>query len=136
LIFGLEYFTAAPYEPHWIGHLKVSPSLVLLVALWFFTVGAIVTVSSVILYKFPEKHRKLGVVITVFSILGGELVALIGGILAIAWKPNPAPSPIEKITRICLKCGRVLKEDGLSVRFCPYCGKNLEILTKKEKKES
>jgi len=60
--------------------------------------GIIVIISGVMLYSRPSKHTTWGVVIVVFSALSvlgsmmggfgvGVLLGLVGGILAITWKP-------------------------------------------------
>ncbi len=83
------------------------------------------------------EHTKWGIIIIVFSILGGgTILGLIGGILALVYSPRPVgsapnaqpyspysqPAPQQPITRICPQCGRVLDED---VKFCPHCGRQL-----------
>jgi len=124
LFYGIVFLNMGPSGYVRFGGMNLRSDQVLLVSLWFLTVGAIVILGSFMLYERPENHRKWGVVITVFSILGGGILGVIGGTLAIVWKPTPTPSTIEKITRICPQCGRVLKEDP-NVKFCPYCGNEL-----------
>ena len=99
----------------------------------------------------PMEHSKWGALILVFSILDalsvlGALLAFIGGILALVYKPIPIsgqpmyqqpygqpqtytspPPPAyaqsqQPITRICPQCGRVVNEN---TKFCPHCGKQL-----------
>ncbi len=65
--------------------------------------GMLVLVGAIMLYAHPEQHVTWGVIILVFSILsiftslGGFLIGLIlgiiGGALAIAWKPRAVPFP-------------------------------------------
>jgi len=103
------------------------------VGFWSLICGIIVVVAAVKLNSNPMEHTKWGVIILVFSIIGlGSLLGLIGGILALVYKPQAfAPQrPIawtqqtgsQVITRICPQCGRVLSEE---IKFCPYCGKEL-----------
>jgi Family of unknown function (DUF6114)/zinc-ribbon domain len=65
--------------------------------------GILILVGAIMLYTHPEQHVTWGVIILVFSILsiftslGGFLVGLIlgiiGGALAISWKPRAVPFP-------------------------------------------
>ena len=61
--------------------------------------GAIVIVSALMLNRKPEQHSTWGVLIVLFSVLSmlggamggfglGLVLGLIGGILAITWKPT------------------------------------------------
>lgn len=103
------------------------------VGFWSLICGIIVIVAAVKLNSYPMEHTKWGVFILVFSIIGlGPLLGLIGGILALVYKPQTsAPQrPTawteqigpQVIARICPQCGRVLSEE---IKFCPYCGKEL-----------
>jgi len=120
--------------------------------------GAWMLITSILIIAFagklksnPLEHSKWGALILVFSIIGvGGLFGLIGGILALVYKPilvGAAPqyvpqqpyygqppqqaayqqppqqyAPQQPITRICPQCGRVVQEN---LRFCPNCGKQL-----------
>jgi predicted RNA-binding Zn-ribbon protein involved in translation (DUF1610 family) len=68
----------------------------------------------------------MGVIILVFGILGGvNIFGIIGGALALAYKPITAsqvPIPPQVISRTCPQCGRAIEEN---TKFCPYCGKQL-----------
>ncbi len=98
----------------------------------------------------PIEHTKWGILIVIFSIIGvGGLFGLIGGILALVYKPIPegapqydasqpqyyAPPPQQpayapsqpawnqqQATRVCPQCGRIVQANE---RFCPNCGKQL-----------
>jgi hypothetical protein len=107
-------------------------------------------ISSVMILKYagnlkanPLEHSKYGVRILIFSIIGvGGLLGLIGGILAMTYKPimvgaqpqygqpqygappvygQPYAGP-QPTTRACPQCGRVVQDN---VRFCPNCGRQL-----------
>ena len=67
--------------------------------------GAIIIISAVMLNSKPHEHTTWGVLIVVFSVLSifggamggfgiGLVLGLIGGVLAITWKPTE--SQIEK----------------------------------------
>jgi hypothetical protein len=64
--------------------------------------GAIVIISAVMLNKKPEEHNTWGTLIIVFSVLSifggmsgfgaGLILGLVGGILAITWRPPVKPT--------------------------------------------
>jgi len=65
--------------------------------------GAIVIVSAVVLNKKPEEHSTWGMIIVIFSVLSifggamgglgaGLILGLVGGVLAITWKPTQTPA--------------------------------------------
>jgi hypothetical protein len=62
--------------------------------------GLIITLGSVLMYKNPSSTHMWGIVILILSIISGlNIIALIGGILAIFWKPRrqgplPPPAPM------------------------------------------
>jgi len=109
---------------------------------WMLITAILIIVFAVKLNNKPLEHSKWGALILVFSIIGlGGLFGLIGGILALTYKPimvgaqpqyapqqqyGPPPGytqpPPQQITRICPQCGRVVPEN---IRFCPNCGKQL-----------
>lgn len=109
--------------------------------LWIGFCSLLVVIGAIMMNQSPEKARTWGIIVLIFSVIGlGSILGLIGGILAIVWKPSvqmPPPSQPyapyqptasytpqypQQITRICPQCGRVLTQD---VKFCPYCGKQL-----------
>jgi len=93
------------------------------IGLWSMITAIIVIISAYDLHSDPWEHTKWGVIIIIFSVIGlGTILGLIGGILAIVYKPEesaPYYPPTEAIKRFCPKCGRLLNE---RTRFCPYCG--------------
>jgi hypothetical protein len=109
---------------------------------WMLITSILIIVFALKLNANPLEHSKWGALILVFSIIGlGGLFGLIGGILALVYKPimvgaqpqypqqqqyGPPPGytqpPPQQATRVCPQCGRVVPD---SVRFCPNCGKQL-----------
>jgi RNA polymerase subunit RPABC4/transcription elongation factor Spt4 len=100
-------------------------------------VGGGVLLLGVLVHLQPKRHTIYGVLILVLAVVSlvsffggfflGFVLALVGGILAIAYDPSPVPGPIQyvmapPILRVCPKCGRVV---DLSHRFCPFCGNPL-----------
>jgi len=66
--------------------------------------GIIVIVSAVMLYSRPTQHSTWGVLILIFSVLSlfgsmmgglgvGLILGIIGGVLAIIWKPPASTTP-------------------------------------------
>jgi hypothetical protein len=107
--------------------------------------GTWMIISSILIIIFatklnvnPLEHTKWGALILVFSIvgLGGGLLGIIGGILALVYKPiivgapqqfasqaqTYIPPPQQSMTRVCPQCGRIVQANE---RFCPNCGKQL-----------
>lgn len=127
------------------GLFGFSWSILVGFGIWMLITSILIMVFAGKLKSEPMEHSKWGALILVFSIIGvGGLFGLIGGILALVYKPIPVqsiPQPYtqpaqsyppqysqqppqqQRITRICPQCGRVLDED---TRFCPHCGKQLE----------
>jgi hypothetical protein len=135
-------------------------------SIWILIASILVLYGGKAAYSRPAEHTKWGIVILLFSIIGlglyflsigtdwtgilgsiAAIMGIIGGILALAFKPAPAPSqPYQQsyaqtgyppppqagyqqpyaqqqpIKRICPNCGRVVDE---TLRFCPNCGKSL-----------
>lgn len=93
--------------------------------------GLLTLIGAIMLYVSPNQAQLWGIIVIVFSIISlffclggfiiGMILGIVGGALAIAWKPTRETPP--QIKRICPNCGRVIKED---VKFCPYCGKELK----------
>jgi hypothetical protein len=96
------------------------------IGVWSIICSALIIFSATRLNEEPWEHVKWGIIILVFSIVGiWTLLGLIGGILALVYKPEstvPPPPSVQAVTRICPRCGRVIKED---MKFCPYCGNEL-----------
>jgi hypothetical protein len=95
-------------------------------------IGILVVVFGVLLSMHPGNHTMYGALIVVFAIVSwitafggffiGFLLALIGGILALTFKPTAPVVWQQPIQRVCPKCGRVVDPN---VKFCPACGNAL-----------
>lgn len=68
--------------------------------------GVIVIIGAIMMNSKPEQHTMWGVIVLVFSLVSwvgalggffiGFILALIGGILGITWKPSVAPPPTQQ----------------------------------------
>jgi hypothetical protein len=95
-------------------------------------IGILTVVFAVLLGMHSANHTMYGVLIIVFSIISwitafggfflGFLLALIGGILAVTFKPTVPVVWQQPVQRVCPKCGRVVDPN---VKFCPACGNSL-----------
>jgi hypothetical protein len=94
--------------------------------------GILIVVFAILLHMRPEQHTIYGVLILVFSIISlssffggfvlGFILALVGGILALTFKPTAPVVWQQPVQRVCPKCGRVVDPN---VKFCPACGNAL-----------
>jgi Family of unknown function (DUF6114)/zinc-ribbon domain len=104
----------------------------LLFAIVALVAGLLIVACAVLLHLYPQRHEVLGALViglafaSLFTFVGGFflgfLLSLLGGILAVTWRPTIPLlyySPSPPVYRICPKCGRVL---DLYARFCPLCG--------------
>jgi ABC-type transport system involved in multi-copper enzyme maturation permease subunit len=109
---------------------------------WMFITSILVIVFARKLNANPLQHTKYGILIIIFSIIGvGGLLGLIGGILALFYKPQfagaaphytqqyspPPPSYAppqqqyqQQVAHNCPQCGTMVQP---GVRFCPNCGR-------------
>lgn len=148
---GLVEIALGAFLSSLFSNLNVRP-IVLLFQIWKIlgfvgmVWGALIMVGAVMLLIKPDQHTIWGVFVVVFSILSwfggfagfiiGFILALVGGILGITWKPStfqfqPAPissssyvpyPPLAPTTRVCPTCGNGVEP---SARFCTYCGKSI-----------
>lgn len=94
--------------------------------------GGVVLYSAIMLNSRPAWHVTWGSLILVFSVLSvfgamggfgiGLILGVIGGALAIAWRPAAALPPTAPAGRFCPHCGRAIAMDA---KFCSYCGHQL-----------
>jgi len=109
--------------------------------------GVLIVLFASLLRSMPDRHVGFGVLIILFSMFSwfgafggfaiGFLLSLVGGILAILWKPEvplaempPAPSPPPPAAtattpgpvKFCPNCGTPVE---VGEKFCKICGKAL-----------
>jgi len=113
--------------------------LFILIGIWIIIANALMIVFAQRLMSTPEEHQKYGIYILILSIFSGlNILALIGGILALTYQPTPAANPYPPIypsrqpqypqivgaaiTKYCPQCGNPV---GGEAQFCPKCGKQL-----------
>jgi hypothetical protein len=96
-------------------------------------IGIIVISSAIMLNSQPKNHTTWGTLILIFSVISfigawagfgiGLILGIIGGALAISWKPSASVSTALPVaSRFCTQCGRAVPGDA---KFCPHCGKEL-----------
>jgi hypothetical protein len=85
------------------------------IGLWVLIASVILIAAAVKLNANPLDHSKWGAVILIFSIGLLSILGIIGGILALTFKPIRSTR-----TRMCIGCGLQIDEN---LRFCPHCGK-------------
>lgn len=102
------------------------------------SLGILMLAMTAMLYLRPELHVAWGVTVLVFASgsitsafsgygglgLGiiGMVLGIIGGALAIAWRPGmgmPGMGGHLGAYRVCLNCGRTAP---FGYSFCPFCG--------------
>lgn len=124
------------------GILGIIVGLILtifIIGIWIVIANVLMIVYAQRLMQRPSEHSKYGTYILILSILSGlNLLALIGGILALTYQPMPtvaASQPYQTTapytqstgyayasTKYCPQCGNAV---GGEAQFCPKCGKKL-----------
>lgn len=88
--------------------------------------GIVVLLGAFMMYTRPDQNTIWGTIVLVFSltsiVIGGGFIlglilGLIGGILAIVWKPEYA---VMGAYRMCLGCGNQIPSN---YAVCPHCGR-------------
>jgi len=137
-----------------LASLSIIGGGVLLLGIVGVVFGIIMIVGAVMMYSNPQSHTMWGVIILVLSILSwvvaagglfiGFLLGLIGGILALVFKPSmgpammpgqpmgayptgampmgTAPPPMGQMGMTCKNCGASIPAGATR---CPSCGASL-----------
>jgi hypothetical protein len=73
--------------------------------IWGLICGVIILLGAYMIYTRPDTHGMWGIIILVFSLLSfiegggyiiGAILGIVGGILAITWKPEKVSAEAEK----------------------------------------
>jgi hypothetical protein len=98
--------------------------------------GILIIAFASLLRSRPEQHVGYGVAIVIFAILSwvgafggfviGFILALIGGILAIVWKPGVVSVNVTMASGSFQADGSAA-QGSASTRFCPGCGAPVEM---------
>lgn len=109
------------------------------IGIWLIVANVLMIIYAKRLMDQPEEHNKYGIYIIVLSILsGGNVLCLIGGILALVHQPtqpyvqpyqtNTLASTVQPAqyasTKYCPQCGNPV---GGEAQYCPKCGKQLPL---------
>lgn len=123
VILGIAAWLASLASNIFANYTGPSPTLIGAIGIWGLISSVVVVAGAMNLKDDPWEHTKWGVIILVFSVIGlASLLGLIGGILALVYKPEqsvPYHPAAEATKRFCPNCGRMVNE---GTRFCPYCG--------------
>jgi zinc ribbon protein len=96
--------------------------------------GFIVILGAVMLYQKPQSHTMWGVVILILSIIAfpslwgfgiGSLLAFIGAILALVYKPTMGPSGMPSQPMGSMPMGSMGAPMGQMGTTCKNCGANI-----------
>lgn len=80
-------------------------SIIAGIGIWGLICGILILVGAYMIYTRPDSHGIWGIIILVFSLLSfiagggfiiGAILGIIGGILAITWKPEKVSAEAEK----------------------------------------
>ncbi len=111
--------------------------LLIIIGVWIIIANILMIVYAQRLMAQPIEHSRYGTYIIILSILAGvNLLALIGGIIAVTYKPShiqaatqpyqpyaPNPQPMQYHSSICCpQCGSPLTG---AAQFCSHCSKQL-----------
>lgn len=137
----LDYYGGGFYGLGYSMGLGIAYSIYIGVGIWSLITSILIIIFATKLKANPMEHTKWGILIIIFSIIGvGGLLGLIGGILAVTYKPTAkttqyAPPPQQYYgplpqaqayqaphpqNLVCAQCGNQIARN---MRFCPKCGK-------------
>ena len=87
LLFGLAVAAIGGLVTWFIGGIGA------IFGVYFIIMGLIVTIGAVMMYNTPSSAHTWGIVILILSIISANIFGLIGGILALIWKPSGGAPP-------------------------------------------
>ena len=132
------------YDYDYLGAFGFGWTILLGIGAWMLITSILIIAFARKLNADPLQHSKYGAIILVLSIIGvGVILGLIGGILALVYKPQfagaapqyapqyaPPPQGVyapppqqqyqQQIAHNCPQCGTMVQP---GVRFCPNCGR-------------
>jgi hypothetical protein len=72
----------------------MDPNTNLMFGAYFIIFALLTILGAVMMYSKPSSAHTWGIIIVVLSIIGGvNIITLIGGSMAMRWKPREAPMP-------------------------------------------
>ncbi len=87
------------------GFTGLVSSVIAGLGVWGLICGVIILLGAYMIYTRPDTHGMWGIIILVFSLLSfiegggyiiGAILGIVGGILAITWKPEKVSAEAEK----------------------------------------
>jgi len=60
---------------------------------YFIVIGLVTIIGAVMMYNNPSSTHTWGIVILILSIISANIFGLIGGIMALVWKPSGGAPP-------------------------------------------
>ena len=64
-----------------------------MIGAYFLVIGLITLIGAIMMYNNPSSTHTWGIVILILSIITANIFGLIGGILALVWKPSGGAPP-------------------------------------------
>lgn len=102
IAFGAVLYNSIAQDPFPPGSYLASPigifnlgwTALLIYGIWMLITSVLIIIFARKLKANPVEHTKWGILIIIFSIIGvGTIIGLIGGVLALAYKPIIAQAP-------------------------------------------
>jgi hypothetical protein len=154
IVYGL--FAAVTYDAYYyVESVEALIMVPIAIGIWILIASIIVIYAARKLNANPLEHTKWGAVILVFGIIGlGSILALIGGILALIYKPIPsgaapqyqqygyAPQPQPQQSYVQTQPyyppqptaapapQRTQQAQQIITRICPQCGRVIDETVK------
>lgn len=95
------------------------------VGAWFIVSSSITITAACKLNSNPFEHHKWGLLVLIFSIVGGgTILGIVGGVLALVWKPSVVTPPVPGTWKCPNpRCGKMNRS---TARYCGGCGWRLD----------